>query len=65
MVVDLSRKAGSLEKQRRANTHPLSRGARFPATFPREKVSHVAARTMNVDEDGLSWRKAVKISGMA
>ena len=25
----------------------------------------IQARAMNVDEDGLSWRKAVKISGMA
>lgn len=25
----------------------------------------IQARAMNVNEDGLSWRKAVKISGMA
>ena len=25
----------------------------------------IPARAINVDEDGLSWRKAVKISGMA
>ena len=25
----------------------------------------IQARAMNVDEDGLSWRKAVKISGMS
>ena len=25
----------------------------------------IQARAMNVDEDGLPWRKAVKISGMA
>jgi hypothetical protein len=25
----------------------------------------IKARAMNVDEDGLPWRKAVKISGMA